>query len=90
MSSHRRPFTYLLRTLRVAQEIDRRHLTQAEFAAHLGLSRSYWSQVLHRHRPLTPMVRQCLLRSLYLEGIPEEELWDLSPGDPAKALGCAP
>ncbi len=89
MSCYRRPFTYLLRTLRVSQEVDRHHLTQADFAAHLGLSRSYWSQVLHRHRPLTPMVRQCLLHSLYLQGIPEDELWDLLPGDLADAPGGA-
>ena len=57
--------------------LDRNHLTHQRFADHLGLSRSYWSQVFNRHRHLTPMVRQCLIRSRYLKRVDEHTLWDV-------------
>jgi len=72
----RRPFLHWLHSTRVAEQIDLHHITHCQFADHLGLSRSYWSQLYNRRRPLTPMVRACLLGSRYLEGLAESELWD--------------
>lgn len=68
---------YLLRKDTIEIVLDRNHLTHVRFAHHLGLSRSYWSQVFNRHRRLTPELRQCLLSSRYLQRIDEDELWDI-------------
>ena len=75
----RRPFLYWLHGDRIAAKLDAHHLTHGRFADHLGLSRSYWSQLVNRKRPLTPMVRTCLLGSRYLQGVPEDELWERVP-----------
>jgi plasmid maintenance system antidote protein VapI len=56
--------------------LDRSHLSHARFADHLGLSRSYWSQLVNRKRPLSPDVRRDLVASRYLRGIAQELLWD--------------
>lgn len=77
---------FLLRQDTVQRVITRNHLTHQQFADHLGLSRSYWSQVFNRHRHLTPMLRQLLLASRHLKAVPEEELWDVLPAeDPTDA-----
>jgi len=77
---------YLLRRDTIELALDRNHLTHRRFADHLGLSRSYWSQVLNRHRHLTPMVRRCLLGSRYLKGVDERLLWDIhEPPDAVEA-----
>ena len=68
---------YFLRRDTIELALDSNHLTHRRFADHLGLSRSYWSQVLNRHRHLTPMVRRCLLGSRYLKGVEEHHLWDI-------------
>jgi hypothetical protein len=74
---------FLLRTQTIEDVLDRHHLTHADFADHLGLSRSYWSQVVNRRRALSPAVRQCLIASRYLRGVAESALWDAL--DPAAA-----
>ncbi len=43
----------------VAGRLEAYHLTHGDFADSLGLSRSYWSQLIHRKRSLTPQVRRC-------------------------------
>lgn len=70
---------FLIRQDTVQRVITRNHLTHQQFADHLGLSRSYWSQVFNRHRHLTPMLRQTLLGSRLLKSVPEDELWDIVP-----------
>lgn len=72
---HRRR-SYWLRADTVQAVLDRNHLSHLRFADHLGLSRSYWSQLVNRRRPLSPDVRRDLIASRYLRGIPEEQLWD--------------
>lgn len=69
--------TFLLRPDTIQDVLDRHHLSHGRFADHLGLSRSYWSQVFNRHRHLTPALRQCLLGSRYLQGLDEAQLWDV-------------
>ncbi len=68
---------FYLRTATVQNILDDHHLTHMRFADHLGLSRSYWSQLFNRRRHLTPSVRQDLLASHYLRHLPEAELWDI-------------
>lgn len=68
---------FWLRPDTVQDILDRNHLSHLRFADHLGLSKSYWSQVFNRHRALSPEVRRDLLGSRYLRGIPEERLWDV-------------
>ena len=68
---------YLLNPDTIQLALDRNHLTHLRFADHLGLSRSYWSQVFNRRRHLTPTVRLCLLGSRYLKHLDEDELWDI-------------
>ena len=68
---------YYLRKTRIVAAIDASHLCQAGFAEEIGLSRSHWSQVLNRHRAATPRVRRALLGHPVLQGIPEDELWDV-------------
>ena len=68
---------YLLRTAFVQDVLDRNHLSHLRFADHLGLSRSYWSQLFNRRRPLSPDVRRDLLSSRYLRDLPEDDLWDI-------------
>lgn len=81
---------FLLRQDTVQRVITRNHLTHQQFADHLGLSRSYWSQVFNRHRHLTPMLRQLLLASRFLKTVPEDELWDVLPvEDEADAAASA-
>ncbi len=63
----------------VAGRLEAHHLSHGDFADSLGLSRSYWSQLIHRKRSLTPQVRRCLLTSGPLAGVPENELWERVP-----------
>ncbi len=74
---------FLLRADTVQDALDRHHLTHKRFADHLGLSRSYWSQVFHRRRHLSPSVRLRLLASEYLGGLGEADLWDVVEPDGA-------
>jgi transcriptional regulator with XRE-family HTH domain len=68
---------FYLRPETVDAILDRHHLTHARLAAHLGLSRSYFSQLVHRHRPVSRSTRRLLLDSRYVKGVPEAELWDV-------------
>jgi transcriptional regulator with XRE-family HTH domain len=71
---------YWLRSDTLQDVLDREHLSHLRFADHIGLSRSYWSQLVNRKRPLSPDVRRDLLASRYLRGIPHEQLWDVTDG----------
>jgi len=67
---------FYLRAETIQDVLDRQHLTHLRFADHLGLSRSYWSQLFNRRRALSPDVRRDLLASRYLRDIPEDRLWE--------------
>jgi hypothetical protein len=70
---------YWLRSQPVLAILDRYHLTHTALADALGLSKSHWSQLVNRHKPLTPSVRRALLDSRFLRGVPERELFDVEP-----------
>lgn len=63
----------------VSARLEERHMNQGEFADELGLSRSYWSQLMHRKRPLTPRLRRWLLTAPTLAGLGEAQLWERVP-----------
>ncbi len=84
------PALFLLRTDTIRWVLARNHLTHQRFAAHLGVSRSYWSQIVNRHRHLTPTMRQILLASRYLRGLTEDELWDVVPSTADQAGPSTP
>ena len=67
---------YFLRTDRVRELADERHLTQSQVALRLGVSRAHWSQLLNGHRALTATARRLILDSAIFAGIPESELWE--------------
>ncbi|MFZ5480652.1 MAG: helix-turn-helix domain-containing protein [Myxococcota bacterium] len=55
---------YWLKGESVRELVDQRHLSHQEFAALLGVSRAYWSQIVNGRRALTPKVRRALLVAL--------------------------
>lgn len=63
----------------VAARLEERHLTHADLADALRLSRFYWSQLIHRKRSLSSQVRRALLAAPALAGLSEAELWDRLP-----------
>lgn len=67
---------YFLRSDRVRELADERHLTHSEVALRLGVSRAHWSQLLNGHRALTPTARRLILDSAIFAGVPEGELWE--------------
>jgi hypothetical protein len=71
------PRVYWLRADIVQTVLDRNHLSHLRFADHLGISRSYWSQLVNRRRSLSPDLRRDLVASRYFRGIPEDQLWDI-------------
>ena len=71
------PRRYWLRADTIQDVLDRNHLSHLRFADHLGVSRSYWSQLINRRRPLSPDVRRDLLASRYLRGLAEDRLWEV-------------
>lgn len=75
----RRTSMFFLNASIVSARLEERHLTHGDFADELGLSRSYWSQILNRRRPLTAHVRQWLLKSTTLSGLREDDLWERIP-----------
>ena len=73
------PSRFWLRAATVVARLEERHLTHADLADALGLSRSYWSQLVHRKRSLSPQVRRTLLAAPELAGLTEAELWERLP-----------
>jgi transcriptional regulator with XRE-family HTH domain len=71
---------YWLQEESVRDLVDKRHVCHAEFSALIGVSRSYWSQILNGRRSLTPKVRRALL--FVLPG-DEARLWRVERRDAA-------
>ena len=63
----------------VSSRLEERNLNHGDLADELGLSRSYWSQLLHRKRALSPQVRRWLLASPTLAGLAATDLWERLP-----------
>jgi hypothetical protein len=72
---------YLLRTASVRDLLDRAHWSHHRTARHLGISSAYFSQLLNRHRALTPDMRHLFLSSPLFATVPETELWERVVGD---------
>lgn len=68
---------FYLRGQTVQDVAESHHVRQADVAESLNISRSYWSQLCHRHRPLTPVVRQRILRSHFFRSLPESDIWEI-------------
>ena len=85
----RRP-VYILVKEPIEVALDAHHLTHADFARQLGISRSHWSQLLNGHRPVMARVRRALLRQPCLRGIGEEALWERIPVVPEPPVEVAP
>lgn len=66
---------YRLRADVVEALLGRRHMTATEGAAALGVSRSYFSQLLAGKRALSPKVRRRLLANAPFSEIPSHDLW---------------
>lgn len=73
---------WLLRGNRVRALLGRCHMTLTEGAARLGVSRSYFSQLLAGRRPLSPKVRRRLLACPPFSDLLPEDLWREPPEEP--------
>lgn len=73
----RRLHTYYLKGRTVQEAAERHHVSLSLVAEQLGISRSYWSQLVNRRRSLTPAVRTRMLKSRFFRGMSESELWDV-------------
>lgn len=83
MGRHADPVYYLMRTEEVLHHLEFRHVPLGEVAEHLGISKGYWSQILHRHKPVSERVRMGLLDSGYFRGLTELDLWErVERGEP--------
>ena len=70
---------YLLRGNRVRALLGRRNMTLTEGAERLGVSRSYFSQLLAGRRALSPKVRRRLLASAPFSELSPDDLWRAPP-----------
>ena len=66
---------YILRGDFVAERLNAAHVYHHDFAEQIGLSRTYFSQVLNGHRHLSPRVRRALLSHSIFAGVAEGDLW---------------
>ena len=70
---------YLLRGNRVRALLGRRNMTLTEGAEKLGVSRSYFSQLLAGRRALSPKVRRRLLANAPFSELAADDLWRAPP-----------
>ena len=75
---------WLLRGNRVRALLGRCHMTLTEGAARLGVSRSYFSQLLAGRRPLSPKVRRRLLACPPFCELGADDLWREPPEHPGE------
>lgn len=73
---------YLLKEVEVRRMLDDANLTLSEAAALLGVSRSYFSQLLAKKRPLSPKVRRKLLVAPRFKDLLAEGLWERCENTP--------
>lgn len=66
---------HTLRAERVHEIIDRHHMTLGEVAVLLGVSRSFWSQLINRTRSVSPKMRRRILACNVFAGVPDSDLW---------------
>jgi len=79
-SRHLPPLSsYVLRGNRVRALLGRRNMTITEGAEKLGVSRSYFSQLLAGRRALSPKVRRRLLANAPFCELPADDLWREPP-----------
>ncbi len=70
---------YIMRGNRVRALLGRRNLTITEGAQKLGVSRSYFSQLLAGRRSLSPKVRRRLLANAPFCELSPDDLWREPP-----------
>ena len=73
---------YIMRGNRVRALLGRRNLTITEGAQRLGVSRSYFSQLLAGRRGLSPKVRRRLLANAPFSELSADDLWREPPEQP--------
>ena len=73
---------WLLRGNRVRALLGRHHMTLTEGAQKLGVSRSYFSQLLAGRRALSPKLRRRLLANAPFSELAPEDLWRAPPEEP--------
>jgi len=71
---------FLLRPEVICDLLDRFHRSHRSFAGELDISPAYWSQVLNRHRRVTPKLRRKLLDNELIRNsqLSEDELWTIN------------
>lgn len=79
MSAVHRPNRYVLRGAFVAERLDAAHLHHKDLADALGLSRSYFSQLVNGHRDASPRVRRALVDHPLFADVAEADLWEVLP-----------
>ena len=77
---------WLIRGNRVRALLGRCHLTLTEGAEKLGVSRSYFSQLLAGRRTLSPKVRRRLLACPPFCELAPHDLWREPPAEPAEEV----
>lgn len=82
--------TWLLRGNRVRALLGRRNMTITEGAQKLGVSRSYFSQLLAGRRGLSPKVRRRLLANAPFSELSADDLWRAPPEEPDEEVARAP
>lgn len=75
--------SYFLKSQKILSILQEQHLFQGQGAARLGISRSYFNQLLRRARPLSPRVRARLLKARFLAHLKPDDLWEYVDGKPA-------
>lgn len=77
---------WLLRGNRVRALLGRKNMTLTEGAERLGVSRSYFSQLLAGRRGLSPKVRRRLLSNAPFSELAPEDLWRAPPEEPEEEV----
>ncbi len=67
---------FFLRTENLQRILDERDHSHVELAQDVGVTPSYWSQIFHRRRLVSPKMRRALLASPILAGVAREELFE--------------
>ncbi len=90
-TQHPSPFrsAWLLRGNRVRALLGRHNMTLTEGAERLGVSRSYFSQLLAGRRGLSPKVRRRLLVSAPFSELSPDDLWRAPPEEPDEEVARA-